>query len=445
MKNKIYSNLPGLIFSVLVISFLVGFYVFAWTEPTTPPPGGNVPAPLNVGNVEQIKLGPLRIDGVFRANSAAYLAVGGGNVGIGTTSPTEILSLGNAAARKIWIENTASGTVGRALTVAAGGTVAGGTNIVGGNLILQSGLGTGTGASTISFQTGTTLGSGTTLQTMATKMTILGNGNVGIGTTSPGSRMVVQGAGATSATSALNVVNSAATSILFARNDGNVGIGTTSPSQRLDVAGNIRTSGLQLTTGAAAGRVLTSDASGNATWQTLSSMPTGTSGQTLRHDGSNWVANSVIFNNGTNVGIGTTNPETTRLYVSGTGKFTGALDMTNQRITSLATPVNASDAVNKAYVDALGSGFVCPNMETSNRATAYFHIAVQTCRDAGRRLPTREEMICFVGTSTATVDYLWTQTYGSSASHYSAVKLDNGMWMDISAGTLQQRPYRCVW
>src|SRR3989339_145422 len=113
-----------------------------------------------------------------------------GNVGIGTTSPTELLSLGNGAARKFWIENTATDVVGRALTVAAGGTVAGTSvsDVVGGNLILQAGLGTGTGASTISFQTGTTLTTGLTLQTMSTKMTILGNGNVGIGTTNPGTR-----------------------------------------------------------------------------------------------------------------------------------------------------------------------------------------------------------------------------------------------------------------
>jgi len=115
----------------------------------------------------------------------------GGNVGIGTTSPTELLSLGNGAARKFWIENTATDVVGRALTVAAGGTVAGTSvsDVVGGNLILQSGLGTGTGASTISFQTGTTLTTGLTLQTMETKMTILGNGNVGIGTTGPETKL----------------------------------------------------------------------------------------------------------------------------------------------------------------------------------------------------------------------------------------------------------------
>jgi hypothetical protein len=35
---------------------------------------------------------------------------------------------------------------------------------------------------------------------------------------------------------------------------------------------------------------------------------TGTTGQTLRYDGSSWVANSKLFNNGTNIGIGTTSP-----------------------------------------------------------------------------------------------------------------------------------------
>ncbi len=38
------------------------------------------------------------------------------------------------------------------------------------------------------------------------------------------------------------------------------------------------------------------------------SLPTGTSGQTLRNDGAGWVANSLIYNDGTNIGIGTTTP-----------------------------------------------------------------------------------------------------------------------------------------
>jgi uncharacterized protein (TIGR02145 family) len=36
--------------------------------------------------------------------------------------------------------------------------------------------------------------------------------------------------------------------------------------------------------------------------------PQGTSGQTLRYDGTTWVANSTLFNNGTNVGVGTSTP-----------------------------------------------------------------------------------------------------------------------------------------
>ena len=46
-----------------------------------------------------------------------------------------------------------------------------------------------------------------------------------------------------------------------------VGIGTTSPAEILDVNGKAKLSQLQVTTGATNGYVLTSDASGNATWQ----------------------------------------------------------------------------------------------------------------------------------------------------------------------------------
>ncbi|MDO8715991.1 MAG: hypothetical protein Q7J73_04195, partial [Dehalococcoidales bacterium] len=70
-----------------------------------------------------------------------------------------------------------------------------------------------------------------------TKMVITNSGNVGIGTTSPLSRLSIQGEGATSATSALNVTDSTGASKLFVRNDGNVGIGTMGPAELLHISG----------------------------------------------------------------------------------------------------------------------------------------------------------------------------------------------------------------
>jgi hypothetical protein len=76
---------------------------------------------------------------------------------------------------------------------------------------------------------------------------------------------------------------------------GNVGIGTASPAATLEVNGTTRlggattiagaatfTSTVAITTGAAAGKVLTSDASGNASWQTgVTTLATKTVGYTL--------------------------------------------------------------------------------------------------------------------------------------------------------------------
>ncbi|MFQ3610856.1 MAG: hypothetical protein SNJ72_05090 [Fimbriimonadales bacterium] len=96
--------------------------------------------------------------------------------------------------------------------------------------------------------------------------------------------------------------------------DGRVGIGTTSPSATLDVNGTTRTAGFQLPTGAVAGHVLTSDGSGNGTWQAL---PAGASA---------WaVSGTNIHNTNTgNVGVGTSAP-TERLHVVGNQRLDGNL------------------------------------------------------------------------------------------------------------------------
>lgn len=51
-------------------------------------------------------------------------------------------------------------------------------------------------------------------------------------------KLVVKGAGITSAASALNVTDSTDASLLFVRNDGNIGIGQSAPTYKLEVNGS---------------------------------------------------------------------------------------------------------------------------------------------------------------------------------------------------------------
>lgn len=55
---------------------------------------------------------------------------------------------------------------------------------------------------------------------------------------------------------------------------------------------------------------LNSDSLGGRYWEEYvgGTLPSGSEHQTLRHDGSNWVADSMIYNTGSHVGIGTTSP-----------------------------------------------------------------------------------------------------------------------------------------
>jgi hypothetical protein len=96
---------------------------------------------------------------------------------------------------------------------------------------------------------------------------------------------------------------------------GNVSIGALNPStERLLVDGGIQ---LGNTAGTNAGTLRWSGADfegyDGSSWKSLTatgggSLPAGTTGQTLWHNGSDWAATSSLYNSGTQIGIGTTTP-----------------------------------------------------------------------------------------------------------------------------------------
>jgi len=133
-KNLGGPKLVSLIFAVLVVCFAIAFYALGWVEPGESPPGVTVYAPLNVSGEGQAKSGGLMLGaGVPEPNSSALIVLGeatdpvggvcpagydwydmnndgfidndecrrtvlhtestGGKVGIGTTEPTQKLDI----------------------------------------------------------------------------------------------------------------------------------------------------------------------------------------------------------------------------------------------------------------------------------------------------------------------------------------------------------------
>jgi Chaperone of endosialidase len=101
--------------------------------------------------------------------------------------------------------------------------------------------------------------------------------------------------------------------LLLNQYGGNVGIGTNAPTEKLEVDGKTKTASLQIVDGATDNYILKSDANGNAIWANPNTLETDPKiGSLTTNYLSKWngatLANTQVFDNGTNVGIGTSSP-----------------------------------------------------------------------------------------------------------------------------------------
>ncbi len=107
--------------TAFVLSALLAFasVAAAWTGPTATPPGNNTPAPLNVSNAGQEKVGGLLLNTGGTAASSG-LIVSNGRVGIGVASPTQKLDVAGTI-KMTGFKLGISATAGHVLTADASG------------------------------------------------------------------------------------------------------------------------------------------------------------------------------------------------------------------------------------------------------------------------------------------------------------------------------------
>ena len=156
---------------------------------------------------------------------------------------------------------------------------------------------------------------------------------IGVGTTSITGSAIIKGSGATSSTTALLVQNSGATASLAVLDNGNVGIGTTSPGVKFQVGDSsavqfqVASSGASIYVGPPVGNY-----NMNITANTIQSSNSGNTNTPLYLQPAG-TGNIIIGSGGSNkVLIGTSGDAGFKLDVNGTGRFSSNLTVTGSVI-----------------------------------------------------------------------------------------------------------------
>lgn len=110
-------------------------------------------------------------------------------------------------------------------------------------------------------------------------------------------------------------------------------------------------SSFSITSAGTSGQFLMSNGTSAPTYTTILTLPAGTSGQTLRY-GSSWTANSLLYNDGSNIGINNTSP-IAKLDVSQTGTVT-ALNIST--IGNYTTTTTTTGLISNAEGSILATG-----------------------------------------------------------------------------------------
>ncbi|MDD3531309.1 MAG: DUF5011 domain-containing protein [Candidatus Pacebacteria bacterium] len=231
-----------------------------------------------------------------------YMRVTGtGNVGIGTTSPTAALDVkaASSAAQALRLTGNIANTDNTQLVLAG---------LKDGNLwSIGTDVDNTTQGKLQIYNWGNAGG------TAGVALTMLGSGNVGIGTTTPWAQLSVNPNGITGP--AFVVGSSTATNFIVT-NGGNVGIGTTNPGASLDVQNALDSSQVRIGTNTGyyydIGRQ--TSAGNTVGYLKLKGNQAGYSGYYFTDSDETM---KVVFKNGGNVGIGTTTPGE-KLEIAGT-------------------------------------------------------------------------------------------------------------------------------